>query len=120
MAIGYEGRLGGGIRGLGTVGVLAVLGGVGVGSLLHGIFTSKLAAIIASKSGSTPEEEYNKADFYISLIAAIPIGTFGALRMTKFDYESDLLDTIGCFAVGSGAYEFGNFTEVLGSLVKEL
>ena len=118
--VGYAGRLGGGFQGLGTFGVLGILAGVGVDSLVHGAATSKLATWLASKSGKSEEEEYNRADMYITLIAAVPITTYGALRMTKFDYESDLLDIIGCFGVGAGAYEFGNFTEVLGSLIKEL
>ena len=118
--VGYAGRLGGGFQGLGALGVIAIGAGVVVDSLIHGAATSKLAAWMATKSGKTLEEEYNKADMYMSLIAAVPIGTYGALRMTKFDYESDILDTIGCFGVGAGAYEVGNFTEVLGSLIKEL
>lgn len=118
--VGYAGRLGGGFQGLGALGVGAILAGVGIDSLIHGAATSKLATYFASKSGKSEEEEYNKADMWISVISAIPIGAYGALRMTKFDYESDILDTLGCFGVGAGAYEFGNFTEVLGSLLKEL
>ena len=118
--VGYAGRLGGGFQDLGVLGVISILAGVGVDSLIHGAASSKLAAWLATKSGKTEAEEYNRADMYMSLIAAAPIVTFGALRMTKLNYESDLLDTIGCFGVGAGAYEFGNFTEVLGSLIKEL
>ena len=118
--VGYAGRLGGGFQGLGAIGVGAILAGVGVDSLIHGVATSKLATWMASKSGRTEDEEYNKADMYVSIMAAVPITAYGILRMTKFDYENDVLDAIGCFGVGAGAYEFGNFTEVLGSLIKEL
>jgi len=118
--VGYAGRLGGGIRDLGPVGVGAILAGVWVDSLLHGVVTTKLATYLATKSGKSEEEEYNKADMLVSVIAAFPIGGFAIARMTKLDYESDIIDAVGCFAVGSGAYEFGNFTEVLGSLLKEL
>ena len=118
--VGYAGRLGGGFRDLGAVGVGSILAGVWVDSLLHGVVTSKLATWLATKSGRTEEEEYNKADAIVSGLAAMPIGGFGILRMTKLDYESDIIDAVGCFAVGAGAYEFGNFTEVLGSLLKEL
>ena len=118
--VGYAGRLGGGFQGLGALGVAAIGAGVVVDSLIHGAATAKLATWMASRSGKTEEDEYNKADMWMSLIAAVPIGTYGILRMTKFDYESDILDTIGCFGVGAGAYEVGNFTEVLGSLIKEL
>ena len=118
--VGYGGRLGGGFQGLGALGAAAVASGVVVDSLLHGIASAKLAAILAAKSGRSEEEEYNKADMLVSVIAAVPILGFGALRLTKFDYESDILDAVGCFALGTGAYEVGSFTEVLGSLVKEL
>lgn len=118
--MGYRGSLGGGFEGLGAVGVGLVFGGVMLDSFLHGILTSKLAAWLSNRSGKTPAEEYNKADMMLSAIEAIPIGGFAIARMTKFDYESDLLDGIGCLALGAGAYEVGSFTEVLGSLVKEL
>lgn len=114
------GRLGGGFEGLGPLGAALVGGGVVVDALLHGVFTSKLASILASKSGRTEEEEYNKADMMVSALSAIPIGGFALARFTKFNYESDVLDAVGCFALGTGAYEVGSFTEVLGSLVKEL
>ena len=114
------GRLGGGFEGLGPLGTALVGGGVVTGALTHGIFTSMLAKWIAKRGGTTEEEEYNKADLLLSLVYAVPIGAFGIARFTKYNYESDPLDAIGCFALGAGAYEVGSFTEVLGSLVKEL
>ena len=114
------GRLGGGFEGLGPLGAALVGGGVVVDALLHGVATTKLAAILAAKSGRSDEEEYNKADALVSVLAAIPIGGFAVARFTKFDYESDVLDAVGCFALGTGAYEVGSFTEVLGALLKEL
>ena len=118
--MGYGGRLGGGFEALGPVGVGAGVAGVVVGALTHGVFTSKLAGWLAKKSGKTEEEEYNKADMLLSLIYAAPISGFGIFRFTKGAYESDTLDLLGCFALGAGFYEVGSFTEVLGSLVKEL
>lgn len=119
--VGYAGRLGGGFEGLGPLGAALVGGGVVTGALSHGVFTSMLAKWLASRvEGGSEVEEYNKADLLLSLIYAIPIGGFGIARFTKYNYESDILDAIGCFALGAGAYEVGSFTEVLGSLVKEL
>lgn len=115
-----RGMLGGGFQGIGAIGAALVGSGVVTGALTHGVFTSKLAEFLAKKSGKPVDEEYNKADMLLSLIYAFPIGGFAIARFTKLDYESDVLDAIGCFALGAGAYEVGSFTEVLGSLVKEL
>lgn len=117
MAIGY---IGGFFHGLGGPGMANVVGGAIADALIHGAVTSKLADWLATKNATTPESEYNKADLLISLMAAVPIGTFGALRLTKYDYESDMLDFVGnCFG-GAMIYEACNSFEVLSSLVKEL
>lgn len=117
MAIGY---MGGFFHGLGGPGIVNVGVGVIADALIHGAVTSKLAGYLATKNATTPESEYNKADLLISIAAAFPIGTFGALRMVKYDYESDMLDFIGNLFGGAMAYEVGSAFEVLSSLVKEL
>lgn len=118
--VGYADYMGGFFHGLGGKGMINVVFGALVISAGHGFIAGKLAKYLAEKKGTDPADEYNKADAMTSGIMAIPIGTFGALRMTKYDYESDVLDFMGNIFGGGMVYESGNIAEVVTSMLKEI
>lgn len=120
------GQMGGFFHALGGYGILTVGVGGGIDALIHGVGMKALAKYLAKRklaTGIEPTEiqidaEMDKADLMVSGIAAIPIGTFGALRATKYDYESNALDLLGNLLGGAMVYESCSTVEVLGSLLK--
>lgn len=112
------GQLGSFFRGIGGSGLMVFGAGIATDAVIHGVAMKAIAKYLATKSGKTVEEEMNKADLLVSGIAAIPIGAFGTWRMTKGDYESDVLDFIGLMMGGAMGYEIGSTVEVVGSLLK--
>lgn len=118
--VGYSDYMGGFFHGLGGKGMLNVVVGALTIAGVHGYVAGKLSKYLAEKAGTTSADEYNKADVITTAIMAVPIGTFGALRMTKFDYESDVLDFMGNIFGGGMVYESGNAFEVATSLLKEI
>lgn len=110
------GKLGGGFQGVGAVGAGIVAGGAFVNALMHGVIAKKLADHLIT-TGTPADVAGNKADMMVSGIMAIPIGTFAVLRFTKYTYESDVIDAIGCYLLGTGIYEVGNAAEIIGGML---
>ena len=118
--------MGGFFHALGGWGIALVgVGGV-TDALIHGVGMKGLAKYMAKRklaNGGEPtvaqiDAEMDKADLLMSGIAAVPIATFAALRYTKYDSESDVLDTIGNMLGGAMVYEGCSTVEVLGTLLK--
>ena len=118
--VGYSEYMGGFFHGLGGAGMLNVIAGALTVAGVHGFVAGKVAKYLAEKKGTDSADEYNKADVMTTAIMAVPIGVFGALRVTKYDYESDVLDFIGNMLGGGMVYESGNIFEVATSLLKEI
>jgi len=121
MAIGMVGSF---FRELGGTSIALAGVGAGVDALAHGVGMKGIAKYLAKrKHGVNPTDEQilaemNKADLAMTGIAGGISASYGIVRVTKFDYESDMLDVIGLMAGGALLYEAGSSVEVVGSLLK--
>ncbi len=109
------GYIGGFFENLGLTGIMTVIIGGVIFVFLHGYVSGVITQKIAKDPNNPTEEEFQTAEIYTSAALASVPAIFGVIRTSKYPYESDVLDTVGCLMGGGLLWEVFNAIEILSS-----